>query len=77
MLNPLVPEFILKLSRFIGCHRFWTLGTNGLNAENSAHHLLSSRSFLLCKQASSLYSLEEQWRTRRCSSTWSVYDRGR
>ena len=48
-----MPEFILKLSRFIGCHRFGdAIGTNGLNADNNARHFLSSRSFLLYKQGS-------------------------
>ena len=43
----------------------WPLGTNGLNADNCAHQFLSSRSFLLYKQASFMYSSKEQWRTRR------------
>ena len=30
-----------------------TLGTNGLNADNSEHHFLSSQSFLLYKQVRS------------------------
>ena len=61
-----MPEFILKLSRFIWCHRFvGAIGTNGLNADNSALKFLSSRSLALYKQASFMYSSEQQLRTRR------------
>ena len=54
-----------------------TLGTNGLNENSSEHHFLCLRSFLLYKRSSFMCSSEKQWRTRRCSSSWSVSDRGR